>query len=355
MFSIQRLDLARKRRRMTGKALAEKAGLSAVTVSRILNEQQSPDQSTIVALAKALGFPESFFFKDTAEELNQNAASFRSLSTMSARERDAALAAGSLAFEMCDWVKAQFDLPVADFPDFDGQRTPAEAARELRQHWGIGERPVRHMIRLLESKGIRVFSLAENTKNVDAYSCWKDGEPYVFLNTFKTTERSRFDAAHELGHLVLHKHGGPTGRDVEAEAQEFAGAFLMPTDDLLAQAPHITTLSQLIKTKARWGVSAAALAYRLHKLGRISDWNYRTFCIQLNRTYKNSEPAGLPPERSSVWQQVLTDLWKNGVTRDRIADDLSFPREEVETLLFGLTGEVGLPDRAAPREGLRLV
>ena len=42
------------------------------------------------------------------------------------------------------------------------------------------------MIKLLESKGVRVFSLAENTKNVDAFSCWRNGTPYVFLNTFRS-------------------------------------------------------------------------------------------------------------------------------------------------------------------------
>src|SRR3546814_6566541 len=54
----------------------------------------------------------------------------------------------------------------------------------------------------------------EDTKNVDAFSCWRNGQPFVFLNTFKSAERSRFDAAHELAHLVLHRHGGPQGREI---------------------------------------------------------------------------------------------------------------------------------------------
>jgi Zn-dependent peptidase ImmA (M78 family) len=225
----------------------------------------------------------------------------------------------------------------------------------LRQRWGIGERPIAHMIKLLESKGVRVFSLAENTRNVDAFSCWRNGEPYIFLNTFKTTERSRFDAAHELGHLVLHKHGGPQQRSAETEAHVFASCFLMPTDDLVAHVPFATDLNRLIRAKARWGVSLSAIAYGLHKLGRISDWNYRMFCIQINRNYGSGEPNGLPPERSSIWQMVLTELWKDGITRNDIATDLHIPAEEVENLLFGLTGEVRPPERSIGKPNLRAV
>ena len=356
MFSISRMELARQRQRLTAKMLAEKAGISPVTLSRLVNQQQSPDDTTIDALIGALGYPREYFFRDEIDGIDPNAASFRSMTAMSARERDAALAAGSFAFEMADWVKARFNLPEADLLDLSSERNAAAAARALRQHWGIGERPIGHMVKLLETKGIRVFSLAENTKNVDAFSCWRDGEPYIFLNTFKTAERSRFDAAHELGHLVLHKHGGPQqGRQAELEAQTFASHFLMPTADLVAHLPYVTSLNQLIGAKKRWGVSLSALAYSLHKHGRITDWNYRTFCIQINRTYGKDEPFGLPPERSSVWLMVLTELWKDGVSRNQLAAELKLPFSEVENLLFGLTGDVTPPARAIGRAELRAV
>ena len=54
--------------------------------------------------------------------------------------------------------------------------------------------------------------MAENTVTVDAFSVWREYTPYIFLKLMKTAEHSRFDAAHELGHLVLHRHGGPKGR-----------------------------------------------------------------------------------------------------------------------------------------------
>lgn len=345
-FNTSRLELARKRRRLTAKALAEHSGVSPITLSRLVNGQQVPDEGTIDRLVDALGYPRAFFFREDAPPVHPDAASFRSLSGMSAPERDAALSAGSLAFEMSAWVRQRFDLPRPDLLDGSQERNAAIAARALRQHWAIGERPISHMIKLLEAKGIRVFSLAEDTKNVDAFSCWHAGEPYIFLNTFKSAERSRFDAAHELGHLVLHKHGGPgQGKAAELEANRFASAFLMPHDDVVATVPFVRNLDQLVTAKKRWGVSVAALAYRLHKLDRISDWTYRTFCIQINQRFCKDEPEGLPPERSAVWRNVLTALWNEGVSRDRIAADLDLPPEELENLLFGLAGEVAPPPR----------
>jgi Zn-dependent peptidase ImmA (M78 family) len=275
---------------------------------------------------------------------------------MTARERDAALSAGSLAYELADWVRGHFNLPSADLLNLSHERAAAGAARALRQHWAIGEKPIANMIKLLETKGVRVFSLAENTRNVDAFSCWRDDEPYVFLNTFKSTERSRFDAAHELAHLVLHRHGGPSqGRSTELEAHAFASSFLMPRDDVLATIPFVTTLKQVVREKRRWGVSVAALAHRLHRLKVLTDWQYRTFCIQISRTYGENEPDGLPPERSSVWQMVLTELWKDGIARHHIASELCIPDDEMENLLFGLMGEVGAPARLKGRPTLTMV
>lgn len=344
MFNIERLELARKRRRFTARILAERAGIAPVTLSRIVNRQQVPDESTIEALVSALGYARAFFEQDDFDPIDPSAASFRSLTGMTARERDAALAAGSLAFEVMDWVSERFTLPETDILDLGHERNPVAAARMLRQHWAIGEKPIGNMIKLLESKGARVFSLAEDTKNVDAFSCWRNNEPYIFLNTYKSSERSRFDAAHELAHLVLHRHGGPQGRKAETEANNFASAFLMPQADLMSVIPYVSSVDQIIQAKKRWGVAAVALAYRLNKLGLMTEWQY----IQINRQYRTSEPDGIPPERSTVWQMILTDLWKDGQSRSHIAQQLLLPDEELENLLFGLVGDTAQPERQTP-------
>lgn len=340
MFSYKRLCLARQRRRFTAKALAEASGISAVTVSRLENGENSPDNETISKLANALNYPIEFFFQDDPESIDTNAISFRSLSKMSAKERDAAISAGIIGLEVADWVEERFSLPKADLLDLSYETDPEVAARSLRQYWGIGEKPIGNMVHLLEAKGVRVFSLSENTASVDAFSFWRDDKPFVFLNNFKTAEHSITDAAHELGHLVLHRHGGThPSRSAEREANQFASAFLMPLNDVKATVPKFVTVSTVIKMKERWRVSAMAMAYRLHAISHITDWQYKSICIELGRRgFRTGEPGGIEREISAVWRKVLTQLWSERTTKEEIAASLNIPLDELESIIWGLTG-----------------
>lgn len=355
MFTPGRLSLARKRRRLTKKGLAAALGVTPHTVLRYESGDISPPSDVAAKIAEVLSFPVGFFYSDDIDDLPADAASFRSLTAMSAKERDAALAAGTLGFLLSDWVDQRFDLPDVQFPDLAGDE-PEIAARSLRQAWALGEQPISNMVHLLEAKGVRVFSLAENTHAVDAFSMWRSERPFVFLNMMKTPERSRFDAAHELGHLVLHKHGGPRGRKAEDQANQFASSFLMPESDVLGTIPRIHTLNQAVQAKQRWAVSVFALLHRLNKLQILSDWQYRMFCIQAAE-YRDAEPFGVPREQSVVWQKVLTAMWKERVTKKEIATELHIPTEEIENLLFGLANSLS-QEGASPTEkgdGLRLI
>lgn len=347
MFNCKRLQIARQRRRLSAKALAELASLSHVTITRLENGQHVPTPETISMLSKVLKFPAQFFHGDDIDELPVESVSFRSLSSMTSKEKSAALSAGSLACLLSDWISNQFKLPEVNILNLSAENDPEKSAIELRQHWGLGEQPISHMIKLLESKGIRVFSLAENTKNVDAFSCWRNSIPYVFLNTYKSAEHSRFDAAHELGHLVMHKHAGPQqdSKRAELDANIFASSFLMPSADVKSIIPYVYSINDLLRVKKRWGVSVAALATRLKKLNILSEARYRAINIQISKAgFRTSEPDGIQPEYSEVWQKVLNQLWKEKVSKNKIAEDLNIPLDELENLIFGLAGSYRVSD-----------
>lgn len=340
MFNSARLRVARERRLLSSKGLADLAGVSAVTLSKYENGHE-PEEATVDRLAKVLGYPREFFFFYDPEIIEADTVSFRSLARMKAKERRAALAAGALGIELYEWIDTRFNLPHADLIDLSKERRrPEVAARLLRQHWNLGDRPIGNVLKLIESKGVRVLSLSEATKNVDAYSFWRGEHPYVFLNQEKTAERSIFDTSHELGHLVLHHHAGAKAeKEAETQADKFASAFLMPENDLMDYA-HIFTAGQIISAKKRWKVSAMALAYRLHGLGYLSDWNYRSLCIELGkRGYRSGEPEGIERETSTVLAKVLAALWSKRLTKADIADDLGIPLEEIEALIFRLSQE----------------
>lgn len=160
-----------------------------------------------------------FFTARDAEFVPVEAVSFRALSKMTGRQRDAATAAGAIALDLAKWIDERFRLPAADIPTLEGSE-PEQAAAIVRGRWGSGQTPISNLIHVLEMYGVRVFSLASDVASVDAYSFRADGVPFIILNTAKTGERRRFDAAHELGHLVLHCGDEvPHGKEPEKAAQ----------------------------------------------------------------------------------------------------------------------------------------
>lgn len=357
MFNTKRLSLAKMRRRLTGKGLAELAGVSAITVSRLENGENQPDQDTVEKLSRALDYPIGFFFDEDPEEIDTSAVSFRSLTKMSAKQRNAAIAAGALGLQLSDWVEREFDLPEANLLDLSYETEPEAAARSLRDYWGLGEKPISNMLGLLEVHGVRVFSLSENTATVDAFSFWRDERPFIFLNNFKTAERSIFDSAHELGHLILHRHGGTQpSREAEREANAFASAFLIPARDVRSRMPRLITTDKIIEAKRRWRVAAMAMAYRLRSLRFLTEWQYKSACIELGkRGYRSGEPDGIERETSRVWQKVLAQLWAERKTKNDIADCLNIPLDELEGLIWRLTGPAIRPDKNQTRSNLRAI
>jgi Zn-dependent peptidase ImmA (M78 family) len=225
---------------------------------------------------------------------------------------------------------------------------PEAAAAILRQEWGLGELSIRNMVHLLEVKGVRVFSLVENTREIDAFSLWNEQKPFVFLNTVKSAVRSRFDAAHELAHLVLHSSGPTSGRDAEKEADVFASAFLMPRSTVLAVMPRAPTIAHIRSLKDKWLVSVSALARRVYDIGIISEWHYRTLCIQISeRGWRTAEPGDAIPETSRIWEKVLLMLRQEGVSKDQVAHELAIPPAEIDKLVWGLV-TIGLASPAGP-------
>ncbi|MGE3137980.1 MAG: helix-turn-helix domain-containing protein [Thermoleophilia bacterium] len=337
--------MARARRRMSKSALAASVDIAPSTMTGYESGDHLPPAATVQALADKLRFPVGFLTGTEVERLTPDYVSFRALSRLRARDRDAAIAAGSVAVLIADWIEGRFDLPKLDLPELRNE-DPESAAEAVRAEWRLGEGAISNIVHLLEARGIRVFSLQEDCADVDAFCFWQDGLPYVLLNMFKSAERSRFDAAHELAHLVLHRHETLAGRkQVESEAQRFASAFLMPARTMRGVAPASVTLDRLLALKQLFGVSAAAVAVRLHQLGLLGDWNYRMLFQQMSaRGWRSQEPHPMGRERSLVHAQVVAALRAEAGSKKMIADDLGLPLAEVESLTFGL-GEA--PSRGA--------
>lgn len=356
MFTPSRLTLARNRRGLTKKRLAELIGVTTRSISAFEAGDLDPEAGTVSRMADALRFPESFFEAEDLSEVSVDAVSFRSLSKLEAAQRHAALAAGSMAFALDDWISARFKLPESRVPKIGPGVDPETAAQVVRAEWNMGEKPAPNLIHLLEVRGVHVYSVTQDCRELDAYSLWRGEKPFVFLNTQKSGEHSRFDAAHELGHLVMHwHHEVPRGREAEQEAHRFASAFLMPAASVLAAAPRKPTLRQLIEAKRPWRVSVAALTHRLHQLGAMTDWHYRTLWIEIgNLGYRIDEPEPrIDRETSQILNKVFAALRKEGHSTADVARELHIAVDDLEALIFGLAmmpvgHSQGVPVRPTP-------
>lgn len=296
-----------------------------------------PLAATLEQLAKVLDFPAPFFWGPDLEEIPTEAASFRSLARMTASQKHSAHASGSLALALHDWISQRFKLPDCSVPRVGPGVDPETAAEVVRAEWDLGEQPIPNVIHLLEAHGVRVFSLTQECREVDAFSLWLR-QPFVFLNTQKSGEHSRFDAAHELGHLVMHAHHEiPQGKEIEREANQFASALLMPAAGVRATAPRNPSISDLIRAKRPWRVSVAALAYRLHQLRLLSDWHYRRLAVEISkRGYRTNEPEPIRRETSQVLNKVFSALRKEGTTKADVARELDIHPADLDRLVFNL-------------------
>lgn len=308
MFSPERLKLARQRLGLTLTALAKNSGVSPRSLTSFETGERPPSEESLAKIADTLAVPRSFFEREPLEAVPVDAASFRKLSKTTATRRDAVLAAASLTVEFYEHIASRFTLPDPDIPTFD-KLEPEQAAELVRHRWNLGDRPVSNLVHLLESKGVRIASLRREYSDIDAFCFLRDNTPYVFLNTSKSGERQRFDAAHELGHLVLHSDidmDPSTSKEREAEANHFAAAFLMPKSAVLAQSMCAASLDRLLAARSYWRVSAMALTHRLHELHLFNNWQYRTMCVMLSdQGYRSSEPGGIVPETSQLLRKVM--------------------------------------------------
>lgn len=332
--------LACHRRQLSQRELATTTGLTPRSLQRYQNGEEVPSPPSLEAIAKALRFPTGFFLSEPPPAIVAGALSFRAYSKIRAKLRDNAVAAAQLAVELSDHLEDHFDLPEVDVPDLHEETSsPEHAAQMLREEWALGSSaPIANVLHTLESHGVRVFSLSEDVADVDAFCFWREAKPFAILNQLKSAERGRFDASHELGHLVLHRQIDFRDKDVEREANEFAAEFLVPKAALQSQLPSHVTLDTAMKLKAFWKVSAMAMVKRLKDIGALSDWVYRGMCMKLSSMgYRRGEPGGIANETSSLLEDIFCS--EEGLSVSEVAKALRLRQTDLTPFVFHLPHE----------------
>lgn len=333
MFVIEKLILARKLRGKSKKDLADSLNIAQKTLSEWETGKAIPKYENIQQVAEFLKFPIEFFYTDEDFEMQVENISFRALSRLSASDRDKAIANLNIASLINKWVDKHFNLPQIQLPNMAGYG-PVEAAKIIRKEWNL-EECINNTIHILEQHGVRVYSLIEICNDYDALSKWFDEVPFIVLKPTKTSERSRFDAMHELGHLVLHRNKANRDKSIEDEANQFASEMLMPEESIKKHIPDIPSLAIFIQYKKLWKVSLQAIMYRYNRLGLISDWVYRSLYLQSKKWgYDKKEPEPIEKETSTVFKSIFKFLKEDNKTLQNISNEISIPEEDLNRLMF---------------------
>ncbi|MFN3650109.1 MAG: helix-turn-helix domain-containing protein [Armatimonadota bacterium] len=336
-FSASRLTIARQFRRLTKRDLASLVGVSAPMITHYESGAIEPPEEVINSLVFRLQFLPSFFYKAEIDAIPQKAVSFRSARSITATVRERMLACGKIASGVLSpHFRHCFRLPSPDVPDLSHEG-PELAAEVLRRHWKQGFGPIPNMVHLLELKGVDVYWTREQSDALDALSFWRDGQPYVLMNAAKACGvRGRFDAAHELGHLVLHRSSPVLqSREIEQEAHRFASAFLLPADQFRQECASHVVFSQFLELKKRWGVSVQALVRRAFDLEIISEWQYKSACIEISRRgWRTKEPEddAFSAEESRLHEQIFSRLSDRGMSPREIADQVHMRHSDLAEL-----------------------
>ncbi len=346
-FSGARLSIARRMARMSRAELAALVDITPTAITQLERDLYRPTTAVAAELALRLGVPGDFLLRGVSNHsIPASAAHFRSLRATPAISREQALALAELALEVLSAVEDFVDLPPINLPSLKGyigdisKADTERAAGEARQMLNVPEGPVPHVVRLVETRGVLVLRYPGDRldKRVDAFSTAATNRPVVLLSPAKDDKaRSRFDAAHELGHLLLHPDAEPGSKVIENQAQDFAAAFLTPADQIADDLPRTLDWDMLHAAKRRWGVSLRALVYRAHSLGLLSDSAYRRGNIAL-ATWGAPEPGPLgPPESPSLLGAAAALIAEHGTTTEDLAQHAALPRQQVELVIAAAT------------------
>lgn len=357
-FVAGRLRQAREARGLSLVALADLVGVSSAAISQYEKGQHLPRPETFELLAKQLNLPRTYFLKnEVVVPVEQHRLFYRSMSTATKQARTRAGRRLEWFKEIVAYFENFFDFPAPNVPDLGlpedfraiTKTLIESAAEQVRAYWRLGLEPIADVIRTMEANGIYVTRGALGAETLDAFSEYDDARPYIFLGSDKNVlVRSRFDCAHELGHLILHRsikqkdlNRASDFRIIENQAHHFAGAFLFPAKSFQREIWGVS-LDSFRSLKPTWKVSVAAMISRAIQLEMLEEESAKRLWINLGRRgWRQREPLDdLPCEQPKMLARAADTLIKNRIkTREQILDDLALAHSDVLEL-FGTEPEL---------------
>lgn len=358
-FNGERLRSARLYREMTITELAAKLDVSKQSISQYENGIiEEPKVEVLFKMIHALNFPKNYFFEKSNAEIKIGSTFFRASSRMLKKEEYKNIEKTRLIGHIYRFLNEYIEFPELNLPKQDEyfkKLSIEDKALELRKYWGLGEDPIDDIIYVMESNGIIMSSMYTDSENVDAFNQPQiiNGEvTYIVVlgNDNNSATRRQFSAAHELGHIILHdgflnmdELSKDEQREIEAEAHEFASAFLLPKKTFSRDMQlYSTNLDYYIELKKKWSTSISAMVVRANRLGLIDSTEYQSLWRKISRNgWRLQEPLdnilkmNFPTVLKSAVDMLLDNEILNEIEfmKELSLNEVSLNWEEVESLL----------------------
>ncbi|PZR82288.1 MAG: hypothetical protein DLM68_16235 [Hyphomicrobiales bacterium] len=352
-FIGARLTEARQARGMNGTELADLIGVSPQSVSQYEHGKQSPSPEMLELIADKLNMPLSRFTREVSHS-ESNPIFWRGKTTATRAARDRAEVRLIWIREIIDYFASFFHFPSLDLPKLmdspkDFRQIDSDyletAAASVRMHWQIPDGPMPDLLLEMENNGIVISRIHVGVEKLDAFSQWSSAYriPIVVLNRDKASAvRQRFDAAHELLHLVAHSKIDPKRLNsasdykiMEDQAHYFAGALLLPADEFTNDL-WSPTLDGLLALKERWKVSVGAMIKRCKALSIVDDESEKRLWINYNRRgWRRVEPYDrkIEKERPRILRRSISQLLLEGEQSvSQILSAVSLAPKDIEEL-----------------------
>ena len=359
-FNGQRLRQARLYKGLSINDLAELLGVSKQAISQYETSNVTPDFDKMRIITNKLNFPSSYFFQEDSFDINAKTTYFRALLSANKNARLQQVVKIKHLAMIYEILSNYLEFPQLNIPDISEFLNSDEIdydaiTQKVREYWGISKKPIEDFPYLLEKNGIIVASYPVSQDNIDAYSqkINIDGQDkfiIVLSDDKNSAVRSNFDAAHELGHILLHdwnldleELSREDFKKQEKQANNFAAAFLLPKETFLKDVSlYPRDLKYYIELKRKWKVSISAMLIRANKLGVINDNQYQYLMKQMAfNKWRQNEPLDnviIKQEPILLSKSIEMLIGNNVFNAQELLDELaenniSMKADEVEKLL----------------------
>lgn len=319
--------------------------LSKMAISKYEKCQLAPSSTVLISLSKALGQPVDYFFRPFTMQIES--VKFRKhKSKLAVKQEESIKQNISDMFERYITIEEICNASVTFVSPFKKPVSSAEqvkeAALKLRDFWNIGNDGIINVIDLLEEHGIKVIEIAGPESFDGLSSMVNDAYPVIVLNKAFSSERKRFTALHELGHLILNFDDSVSEKDEETLCNLFANEMLILESmfrRIVGDSRREITYPELRAVQIHFGISCDALMYKAKTCGIISEPRYKSYCIQKNKNSafkERIEQSYYPQEESNRFNRLVYNALSNElITISKAASLLHTSVEKVqEELIF---------------------